>query len=110
MKEIKVNKFTKLNYDELLSGISAVLYMENSNGFEPNRIHMAHLVDRQMKTDKGDLWYKDCFGNCLIALRYAKTTNKLYLINENTFKKIGHDNNLVGFLENNSVITIIREE
>lgn len=75
MKTIRINRGTKLNYDDVLENIAAVVYVENSTGCRPDLIHMAHIADRTETTDKGDLWYKGCFENCIICLA---ASNHLY--------------------------------
>ena len=112
MRTIKINRGTKLNYDDVLENIAAVVYVENSTGCRPDLIHMAHIADRTETTDKGDLWYEGCFGNCIISLRNQKITDKLYLLNTEALKKfrVGKTHeDTIDLLEKISEVSIVRE-
>ena len=112
MRTIKINRGTKLNYDDVLENIAAVVYMENSTGCRPDLIHMAHIADRTETTDKGDLWYKGCFENCIIYLTASKITDRLYLLNTETLKRfrVGKTHeDTINLLEKISEVSIVRE-
>lgn len=66
-----------------LSNIYYVYYLNS----EQNRIVLARLTDRKSVDNKGDPWYRGCFGNCLINLK-AKFTDKLYLLSNQSMKNI----------------------
>lgn len=70
-------------YDEL-KNISYVFYIDNNDG----KLHMANLSDKVEVDAHNYPIYKGRYGNCLITLKHQKTTDKLYLITEETFGKI----------------------
>ena len=112
MRTIRINRGAKLNYDDVLENIAAVVYVENSTGCRPDLIHMAHITDRMEITDKGDLWYKECFGNCIICLTASKITDRLYLLNTETLKRfrVGKTHeDTINLLEKISEVSIVRE-
>lgn len=112
MKTIKISRRTKLNYGEVLENIAAVVYVENSTGRRPGLVRMADMRNKTETTDKGDLWYEGCFGNCIIRLRNQKITDKLYLLNTEAFKKfrVGKTHeDTIDLLEKISEVSIVRE-
>ena len=112
MKTIRINREAKLNYDDILENIATVVYVENSTGCRPDLIHMAHIADRTETTDKGDLWYKGCFENCIIYLTASKITDRLYLLNTEALKRFRagktHEDT-INLLEKTSEVTLVRE-
>ena len=112
MRTVRINRGTKLNYDDVLGNIAAVVYVENSTGCRPGLVHMADMRNKTETTDKGDLWYEGCFGNCIISLRNQKITDKLYLLNTEALKKfrVGKTHeDTIDLLENISEVSIVRE-
>lgn len=73
----------KTVYDEL-KNISYIFYINNTSG----KIHMCNISDRKKVDDNGYPIYRAQYGNCLIALRNQKITDKLYLMTEETFNNI----------------------
>ena len=112
MRTIRINRGPKLNYDDVLENIAAVVYVENSTGCRPGLVHMADMRNKTETTDKGDLWYEGCFGNCIISLRNQKITDKLYLLNTEALKKfrVGKTHeDTIDLLDNISEVSIVRE-
>lgn len=91
-----------------VENIDYVLYINNDD----KKLHYADLTDRESRTDNGDLWYKGAYGNCLIALYHARTTNKLYLVTKETLKAmnilVGDILGITQFLDNNADKIITR--
>lgn len=85
-------------YDDI-EGIDYVFYFSN------NRLHMTDLTDKESKTgNTGNPWYKDAYGNCLIALK-AHFTDKLYLMKKDALKNFivnSSNNERLKFLETNA--------
>lgn len=70
-------------YDEL-KDISYIFYINNTTG----KLHACNIRDKE-EVDANDYpRYLGQYGNCLIALRNQKITDKLYLMTEETFGKI----------------------
>lgn len=110
---IKVNRETKLDYDKILDGIVWIFYIANTDDEWKIRQRCADLRDRQEVDDNGYPIYKGRFGNALIALRYGKFTNKLYLMSKEGFD-VFRDRDIRGIteeqLEKYAMHTIEREE
>lgn len=90
-------------YDDI-EGIDYVFYLSNYD----NELHLTDLTDKESKTENtGKAWYKDAYGNCLIALN-AHITNKLYLIKKDSLKNLminsSNDERLKYFEKNASKI------
>lgn len=87
----------KIDYS-VLENIDYVFYYDIYN-----KLHCLNIIDNKNITTEntGNLWYKDAYGNCIIALK-SGFTDKLYL-----FKK-DRLNGLINkeFLENNCEKTI----
>ena len=67
-----------------LKNISYIFYIDNMNG----KLHTCNIRDKE-EVDANDYpRYLGQYGNCLIALRNQKITDKLYLMTEETFGKI----------------------
>lgn len=49
---------------------------------------MADLSDKEQTDEHGYPWYEGYYGNCLIALRYQKVTDGLYLLSGKTMKEL----------------------
>ena len=79
---IKVNRWTKLDYDKILDGIAAVI-CEQKNGKRKYRIY--DLRDRKSRCDNGTAWFEGCFGNSLIYLQ-SGFTDKLYLLDHDSYR------------------------
>ena len=77
---IKVNRWTKLDYDKILDGIAAVV-CNGQNG----RRRVYDLRNRESFDNNGYPWFEGCFGNSLIYLN-AKSTDKLYLMDMDSFR------------------------
>lgn len=73
----------KTVYDEL-KNISYIFYINNTS----EKIHMCNISDRKKVDDNGYPRYRAQYGNCLIALRNQKITDKLYLMKEETFNRV----------------------
>lgn len=73
----------KPTYPEL-EGINLIMYKSNEDG----NYHVTDISDKEQKDEKGNLWYEGAYGNCLIALRNAKITDKLYLYDAEAMKKV----------------------
>lgn len=67
-----------------LDGIDYVLYYNDSL----EKLCVANLSDKQSTDERGYPWYEGCYGNCLIALKYQRVTDGLYLLSENTMKEL----------------------
>lgn len=85
---VKVKRREKINDVKLLDGICAAIYMTNYRSSKPNRAVISDLRDRESVTDGGYPLYKGRFFNALIALRNARTTNRIYLYDEDGFKPL----------------------
>lgn len=87
----------KIDYS-VLENIDYVFYYDIYN-----KLHCLNIVDNKNKTtdNTGNLWYKDAYGNCIIALK-SGFANKLYLFKANKL------NGLISkkILENNCEKTI----
>lgn len=70
-------------YDEL-KDISYIFYINNTTG----KLHTCNISDKEEVDANNYPRYLGRYGNCLIALRNQKTTDKLYLMTEETFGKI----------------------
>ena len=110
---IKVNREAKLDYDKILDGIVWIFAIGNENYTGKFKQICYDLRDRKEVDDHGYPIYKGRFGNSLIALRYTKTTDKLYLMDKNGFNPF-RDRDVRGItaeqLEKYAVHTIEREE
>lgn len=67
-----------------LDGIDYVLYYNDSL----EKLCMADLSDKEQTDEHGYPWYEGYYGNCLIALRYQKVTDGLYLLSGKTMKEL----------------------
>lgn len=67
-----------------LKNISYIFYIDNMNG----KLHTCNISDKEEVDNNNYPRYLGQYGNCLIALRNQKTTDKLYLMTEETFGKI----------------------
>lgn len=67
-----------------LNGIDYVLYYNNSL----EKLCIANISDKKQTDERGYPWYEGCYGNCLIALKYQRVTDGLYLLSENTMKEL----------------------
>lgn len=72
----------KPTYPEF-EGIDFVMYKSNEDG----DYHVINISDKEQKDEKGSPWYEGVYGNCLIALRNSKITDKLYLYDTEAMKK-----------------------
>lgn len=70
-------------YDEL-KGISYIFYINNTTV----KLCTCSINDKEALDDNGYPRYLGKYGNCLIALRNQKITDKLYLMNEETFNRV----------------------
>lgn len=70
-----------------LNGIDYVLYINKNN----DRLQMLDLINnRNAKVQNtGDSWNEAAYGNCLIALNHAKSTDTLYLLTKQGLDSIG---------------------
>lgn len=67
-----------------LDGIDYVLYYNDSL----EKLCVANISDKGRTDERGYPWYEGCYGNCLIALKYQRVTDGLYLLSENTMKEL----------------------
>lgn len=76
-------------YDEI-KGIDYILYVNKND----NKIYMLDLINnRNEKVENtGSSWNEAAYGNCLIALEYAKSTDALYLLTKEDLESIGKFN------------------
>lgn len=70
-------------YDEL-KDISYIFYINSKSG----NLHTCNICDKEEVDDKGYPRYRAQYGNCLIALRNQKITDRLYLMTEETFNRV----------------------
>lgn len=70
-------------YDEL-KDISYVFYINNTTG----KLCTCSVDNKEELDDNGYLRYLGKYGNCLIALRDQKITDRLYLMTEETFNRV----------------------
>lgn len=70
-------------YDEL-KDISYVFYINNTTG----KLCTCSVDNKEEVDDNGYPRYRAQYGNCLIALRNQKITDKLYLMKEETFNRV----------------------
>lgn len=70
-------------YDEL-KDISYIFYINNTTG----KLCTCSINDKEELDDNGHPRYLGKYGNCLIALRNQKITDKLYLMTEETFNRV----------------------
>ena len=107
---IKVNRKTNIDYDKILDGVVWIFYFAH-NGII--KLRCGDLRDRQEVDDNKYPIYKGRFGNALIALRYGKTTDKLYLMSKEGLD-VFRDRDIRGItaeqLEKYAMHTIEREE
>lgn len=110
---IKVNRKTNIDYDKILDGVVWIFYLTNTADKWKIRQRCADLRDRQEVDDNKYPIYKGRFGNALIALRYGKTTDKLYLMSKEGLD-VFRDRDIRGItaeqLEKYAMHTIEREE
>ena len=68
-----------------LNGIDYIGYFTDSD-----IPHVLDIVHNKNTTtaNTGDIWYKDAYGNCLIALNNAKITDELFLMTAYNMKNI----------------------
>ena len=100
-------KFKKIDYDKVLDGSAMVMYKRHDN----DRTVVHDLRDRKKMCNNNYPWYKGSFGNALIALQYAKTTNKLYLISYSALGNFSYfKKTTIEMLEKYAAHTIEREE
>lgn len=74
-----------------LDGIDYVLYYNDSL----EKLCMADLSDKEKTDEHGYPWYEGCYGNCLIALKYQRVTDRLYLLSGKTMRELRSE----GFLK-----------
>ncbi len=67
-----------------LKDIAYVFYINNVDG----KIHTCNISNKEELDCNNYPRYLGQYGNCLIALRNQKTTDKLYLMTGDTFGKI----------------------
>lgn len=67
-----------------LEGIDLIIYYSNAK----NKWCVTDISDKEEKDGHGDPWYEGAYGNCLIALRNQKITDKLYLYNAEAAKEV----------------------
>lgn len=70
-------------YDEL-KDISYIFYINNTTG----KLCTCSVDNKEELDDNGYLRYLGKYGNCLAALKYQRTTDKLYLMTEETFNRV----------------------
>ena len=61
-----------------IKGIDVVVYINKND----NKLYMLDLASNKDATveNTGEPWIYGAYGNCLIALKHAKSTDKLYLL------------------------------
>lgn len=70
-----------------LEGVDFVTFFQkNADSRWANKWAICDFGDKKAKTDKGDPWYEGAYGNCLIALKYQKITDCLYLVSKDKIK------------------------
>lgn len=107
---IALEKWEKIDYDKVLEGIAAIVYVHN----ERDKNCIVDMRDRKMAVDNGTgyPWYKGAFGNALISLLHSQVTDKLYLIGTETLKRMlwSRTRTSKETLENEAIHTIIRKD
>lgn len=108
--DIVLEKWEKVDYDKVLEGIAAVVYVNN----ERDKNCIVDMRDREktVDNDSGYPWYKGAFGNALISLLHSQVTDKLYLIGKETLMHMlwSRTRTSKETLENEAIRTIIRKD
>lgn len=73
-------------YEEI-KDIDYVFYINKNN----NIVHMLDLISNKdaKVQNTGEPWNNSAYGNCLIALQHAKSTDALYLLTKQGLDSIG---------------------
>ena len=73
-----------------IKGIDVVVYINKND----NKLHILDLASNKDATveNTGDPWVNGAYGNCLIALKHAKSTDKLYLLTKENINNMGKVN------------------
>ena len=73
-----------------IKGIDVVVYINKND----NKLYMLDLVSNKDATveNTGEPWIYGAYGNCLIALKHAKSTDRLYLLTKENISNMGKVN------------------
>ena len=73
-----------------IKGIDVVVYINKND----NKLYMLDLASNKDATveNTGEPWIYGAYGNCLIALKHAKPTDRLYLLTKENISNMGKVN------------------
>ena len=73
-----------------IKGIDVVVYINKND----NKLYMLDLASNKDATveNTGEPWINSAYGNCLIALKHAKSTDRLYLLTKENINNMGKVN------------------
>ena len=73
-----------------IKGIDVIVYINKND----NKLHILDLASNKDATveNTGEPWVNSAYGNCLIALKHAKSTDRLYLLTKENINNMGKVN------------------